>query len=459
MTIETDRGIDRADIAELREAVRGDVHRPSDPGYATIPFNVVVSRRPWAVIDVIDADDVAAVVAFAAANAMTVAVHATGHGATELDGNTLLVRTGRLDRLHVDSVTRSATVGAGLRWQAVIDAATPLGLAPVCGSAPGVGVIGMLTGGGIGPMVRALGSAADYVREFTVVTGDGRVRRAAPDENAELFWGLRGGKATLGVVVDTVIDLLPLTGFYGGALYFDGDDAAAVLHAWQAWTRTLPDDADTSVALLRLPDLPGVPPMLAGRFTVAVRFASLADPAAAATVLAPMRTAAPPILDAVAPMPYAAIGGIHADPTDPMPVFEDSVLLREVTPETIAALVDKAGPTSGSPLLLVELRLLGGAFAREGATRSALCHRGAAANVQIVGVLAPPIADVVPDATRAVLAALAPFSDGARLPNFTASSDPETIGRCYDDDTRVWLAALARQHDPAGVLAVGQTVR
>ncbi|SED77266.1 FAD/FMN-containing dehydrogenase [Gordonia malaquae] len=459
MTTESARRVDRADIAALRSSVRGEVHRPTDAGYETIAFNVAVSRRPWAVIDVLDAADVAAVMEFAAANGMTVAVHATGHGATEIDGDTLLVRTRRLDGLHVDAVSRTARVGAGLRWQAVIDAAAPLGLAPVCGSAPGVGVVGLLTGAGIGPMVRALGSSADHVREFTVVTGDGRVHRAAPDENPELFWGLRGGKGTLGVVVETVIDLLPLRGFYGGALYFDGDDAAAVLHAWRVWTQTLPDDVDTSVALLRLPEMPGVPPMLAGRLTVAVRFASLADPDTAAGVLAPMRAIAQPVLDAVAPMPYAAIGAIHADPTDPVPVCEDSALLREVTADTVVALLDEAGPTVPSPLLMVEIRLLGGALAHADAAHSALSHRDAAANVQVVGVLAPPIADAVPKAVSSLISALAPFSDGARLPNFTASSDPAVIARCYNDDTRAWLGALARQYDPADVLAVGQVVR
>ncbi|WOC13459.1 FAD-binding oxidoreductase [Gordonia sp. MP11Mi] len=459
MTTESTRSIDRADIATLRAAVRGAVHRPADPGYQTIAFNVAVSRRPWAVVDVLDADDVAAVVEFAAVNAMTVAVHCTGHGATPIDGTTLLVRTGKLDRLHVDSAARTARVGAGLRWQSVIDATAPLGLAPVCGSAPGVGVVGLLTGAGVGPMVRALGSAADYAREFTVVTGDGTIRRVAPDENAELFWGLRGGKATLGIVVEAVIDLLPLRFFYGGALYFDGDDAAAVLYAWHAWTQTLPDDADTSIALLRLPDVPGVPPVLAGRLTVAVRFASLADPEAGAAILAPMRDVAQPILDAVAQMPYAAIGAIHADPTDPVPAFEDSILLRDLTAETIAAVLGQVGPTVQSPLLMAEIRLLGGALARPAAEHRAFCHPNAVANVQVVGVLAPPIAELVPGAVESLVAAFAPFSDGARLANFAASSDPAVIASCYDEDTRAWLAALARQHDPAGVLAVGQVVR
>lgn len=118
-------------------------------------------------------------------------------------------------------------MGAGARWQDVLDAATTHGLAPLCGSAPGVGVVGYLTGGGIGPLVRTVGLSSDHVRAFDVVTGEGTLLRATPEENADLFWGLRGGKATLGIVTAVEIALLPISEFYGGAVYFDGDDAVA----------------------------------------------------------------------------------------------------------------------------------------------------------------------------------------------------------------------------------------
>src|SRR5690606_18447476 len=135
-----------------------------------------------------------------------------------------LVQTSAMKHCDVDRRARTARVGAGARWQDVIDAAAPHGLAPVAGSAPGVGVVGYLTGGGIGPLVRSVGLSSDHVRSFDVVTGEGRLFRATPHENADLFWGLRGGKATLGIVVGAEIDLLPIPEFYGGAVYFDGPD-------------------------------------------------------------------------------------------------------------------------------------------------------------------------------------------------------------------------------------------
>ncbi|UQE73975.1 FAD-binding oxidoreductase [Gordonia sp. PP30] len=455
----TDRRFDQADIAALRAAVRGTVHRPTDDGYQPLGFNVAVSRRPWAVIDVLDADDVAAVVAFAAANGMTVAVHGTGHGATPIDGHTLLVRTSALDTVELDPAARTARVGAGVRWQTVIDAAAPHGLAPLCGSAPSVGVAGFLTGGGIGPLVRTVGASSDHVRAIDVVTGDGEIRTATPTENADLFWGLRGGKATLGIVTQVRIGLLELPRFYGGALYFDGADAAAVLHAWRSWTQDLPAEANTSIALLRLPALPGVPPQLAGRLTVAVRYVHTGPADEAAALFAPIRAAAEPILDGLGVLPYAAIGAVHADPVDPMPVLEDGHLLSGLPADAVDTLLAVAGPEASCPLLVVELRLLGGAFAAEPAVASAVCHRDAPFHLYAIGALVPPIAEAVAPAEQALAGAMGPWLTGGRLPNFAASGDPAVITACYDADTVEWLRALAQRYDPAGVLAVGQVVR
>ena len=148
------------------------------------------------------------------------------------------MQTSGLSGCVVDVPGRSARVGAGATWQQVLDAATPYGLAPLCGSAPGVGVVGYLTGGGIGPLVRSVGLSADHVRAFELVTGAGEVLHVTPEEHADLFWGVRGGKSTLGIVTEVEIDLLPIAEFYGGALYFDGADAAPVLHAWREWSAT-----------------------------------------------------------------------------------------------------------------------------------------------------------------------------------------------------------------------------
>jgi FAD/FMN-containing dehydrogenase len=444
-------------FAQLRRRLTGALALPGDELYTRLatPWNVAVPTSPAAVVEARDAQDVVEAIRYAASAGLPVAVQATGHGiAADIDG-VLLVHTARLDEcvVHPDGWAR---VGAGVRWQQVLDAAAPHGLAPLCGSAPGVGVVGYTTGGGVGPVARTYGPASDLVRAFEVVTGDGTLRRVTAEREPDLFWGLRGGKGALGIVTALEFDLVPLPTVYAGAIYFDGADAASVLHTWRRWCADLPAEATTSVALLQLPPMPGVPEPLAGRFTVAVRYVWTGAAEDGAAVLAPIRATATPIIDAVGVIPYAAIGMVHADPVDPMPAYEASDLLRELPAEAVDALLAAAGPDAGSPQVIVELRQLGGAFAEPGRAPSALCHRDAAYSLITIGVPVPPIRDAVIGHAAAVRSALAPWATGGTLPNFSAGTGADRLARSYDPATLARLTELAHRYDPAGVLRAGQ---
>src|SRR5207245_7902200 len=109
------------------------------------------------------------------------------------------------------------------------------------------------------------------VRSLEVVTGDGRLRTVTADDVSGLFWGLRGGKGNLGIVTAMEIDLILQPRLYGGAIFYDGKDAATVLHAWREWVQTVPEEMTSSVALLRLPDIDVVPPPMRGKLTVHMR--------------------------------------------------------------------------------------------------------------------------------------------------------------------------------------------
>jgi FAD binding domain len=446
-------------LSGLRERLKGLVALPGDAGYGiALPWNRAVAVEPVAVVIAEDADDVVAAVRFAGEHHFRVAVQATGHGAVPLGPDVLLVHTARLDEVTVDPERRTARVGAGVVWQRVIDAAATHGLTPVAGSATSVGVVGHLTGGGIGPLVSTYGVSSDHVRAFDVVTGDGRRRHVTPTEDADLFWGLRGGKSTLGIVTAVKIDLLPHNEIYGGALYFDDADTSAVLHTWATWSAFLPEEATTSVALLRLPAEPDIPAPIAGRRVVAVRFATVADEQRAEALLAPIRAVSTPIFDGVGVLPCTRIAAVHADPQGPAPILEHTALLRALPVEAVDAILAVAGPRSDTPLLSVELRRLGGAFARPGRHPSAFCHRGAAYQFAVVGLAIPPERDAVAAHAQGVVAAAEPWSTGGRLANFAPSADPARIAMAYDENTRHRLATLARRYDPDGTLSTGQAV-
>ena len=439
-------------FAELDALTIGTVAVPGDTAYDALvsPWNLAVPVQPAAVLAAFDAQDVVEAVQFAARHGMRVTPQATGHGPMAELTTELLVTTKELDEVVIHPEEGWARTGAGVKWLAVVEAAAPYGLAPLSGSITDVGIVGYTTGGGLGPMARTHGLAIDKVRAIEVVTGDGVLRRVTPTEHPELFFALRGAKGMLGIVTAIEFDLVEQPRFYGGSTWFDGADAPAVIDAWRAWSAELPEEGTTSFALFQLPEMEGVPPMLAGRLTLSVRFVWTGSAEEGARWFAAMRAAAPVILDDVADKPYTAIDSVHTDPLDPTPAYEAGNVLTDFPAEAAGALLALTGPGVASPQILVEVRQLGGAFARPGEHPSAFASRDAAYSLLVVGIAAIP---GVEDHAAAILDAMAPWVGGHRLPNFTFT--PEEYVDAYDEVTLARLRRARRTYDPAGVLAIG----
>ena len=439
-------------FAELDALTIGTVAVPGDKAYDALvsPWNLAVPVRPAAVLAAFDAQDVVDAVQFAARHGLRVTPQATGHGPIAALTTELLVTTKELDEVTLHPEEGWARVGAGVKWLAVVEAAAPYGLAPLSGSITDVGIVGYTTGGGLGPMARTHGLAIDKVRAIEVVTGDGVLRRVTPTEHPELFFALRGGKGMLGIITAIEFDLVQQPRFYGGSTWFDGADAPAVIEAWRAWSEELPEEGTTSFALFQLPDMEGVPPMLAGRLTLSVRFVWTGSAEDGERWFAAMRAAAPAILDDVAEKPYAAIDSVHTDPLDPTPAFEAADVLTDFPAEAAEALLALTGPGVASPQILVEVRQLGGAYARPGEHPSAFASRAAAYSLLLVGISEIP---GVEDHSAAVLEAMAPWVGGHRLPNFTFT--PEEYVEAYDEVTLARLRRARRTYDPDGVLMIG----
>ncbi len=441
----------------LAPRLTGSVHTPGDPRYDALvsPWNLAVEVRPAAVVDARSAQDVVETVRFAGASGLTAGVQATGHGAIPGISGHVLIATKGLDELAVHP-EGWARVGAGVKWLPVIEAAAPYGLAALNGSSSDVGIVGYTTGGGVGPMTRTYGIAADRVRAFDVVTGDGVLRRVTPTEHPDLFFALRGGKGTAGIVTAIEFDLVHQPTFYGGAIYFDGVDSARVIERWRDWSEALPEQATTSFVLFQLPPLPDVPPPLAGRMTIGVRFLWTGDPEEGARLLNEMRAVAPVVLDDAALKPYTAVDSVHADPVDPMPVIDPSILLTGFPEEAAEMLLAVAGHGSGSPQVMVEVRQLGGAYAREPQHPNAFDHRDARYSLLVVGMAPDPRS--APHADL-VFEAMSEWDTGTVWPNFGPVSDVRAARRAYDEDTLQQFAEITRRYDPAGVLQYGRYTR
>lgn len=455
-------GVSAEDITALAAGVTGEVLRPGDDGYAAecATFNLAITHKPAVVVGAAEPADVQAAVRFATAHGLAVAVLATGHQAIVPADGAVLITTRRMSVITVDEASHRAVVQAGATAQQVVDAAEPFGLAPIVGSSPSVGVVGFTLGGGLSPTFgRPFGWAADYVHAIEVVTADGLLRRATAQEEPELFWALRGSRSNMGVVTALELDLHDVTRLYGGGLFFSGEDTASVMHAYHRFTASVPEELTSSIALLRLPDAPSVPELLRGTFTLHVRIAYLGTTAEGERLLAPLRQAAPVLLDTVGDMPLTDFASIHQDPADPMLFREWTTMLDQFSPETVDAIVELAGPRADQPVEYVEVRHLGGALGRRTGPPSAVGNRDATFAVWLMNLGPPTEGDPQQAYAQRVLERVQPWSTGHTYLNFTSSDPtPARVRQAYSPETYTRLRAAKSVYDPGNVFRLNQNI-
>lgn len=453
------------DIRTLTLDAAGPVFLPGDEGYAdeASGYNLAVTHRPAVIVGAADAADVMSAVRFARTYGRPVAVLSTGHGpALPVTEDAVLITTHRMTGLSVDAGERTVRVEAGVLWKQVVAEAAAHGLAPLVGSSPNVGVVGYTLGGGLSvTMGRAFGWAADHVQWIDVVTADGEQRHASRDSEDDLFWALRGGKSNFGVVTEMEFSLFPVTELYAGALYFSGDDAREVLHAYQRFTETAPEEATSSAVLLRLPDIPAVPAFMRGKLTASVRFSWLGSPAEGEELIAPLRAAAPVLQDTVGVRPYTEFDVISVDPQDAVATTQYFTVLDEVTPETVDAILDVAGPAADSGINVVDLRQLGGALSRYFGAPNVVGTRDAAFALFTVAIV-PPGEDPEDHRTdgRELLDRLEPWIGDRKHTNFLARDDaaPESVRRAYDAPTYQRLQEIKAARDPANMFRFNHNI-
>lgn len=453
--------LDSSAIDALAKRVMGLVLVPGDEQYDTERAGNQTARqhRPDLLVAAVGAADVQAAVAFASSHGLPVAVQGTGHGlgAVAADGG-VLINTSRMKGIRLNAEARTAWVAAGMAWNQVIHEVAPAGLAPLSGSAPGVGVVSYTLGGGLGLLSRRYGYAADYVRSIDVVTADGRLRCASETSDPDLFWALRGGRDNFGVVTGIEIDLVPVTTLYGGGLFFSAESATEVFETYVEWTATVPDELTSSIALISFPDVPALPPPLRGKHIAHIRIAYTADDLSAGEgLVAPLR-ALGPIIDTVGELPYTASGSIHNDPPVPGTFESGTTLLGEIDPTAVRAILDLAGPHVPVPHV-VELRHLGGRLARPADVANAVGNRDARYALNIISRLErAEITDIRPAHER-IFEAIAPWSTGGRTLNFmNGENDARHVRSAYDAKDYQRLTEIKAVYDPENMFRLNHNI-
>jgi FAD/FMN-containing dehydrogenase len=448
------------DLETLRASIAGDIVTREDKRWDTVrqAWNLIADQHPAFVAIAETPQDIQEIVRFAAANHLRVAPQSTGHGAATMADltNTILLRLSRMTTVTVDARARVARIEGGATWREVLAAVTPHGLTALHGGSDTVGVVGFLLTGGLGWLARWKGFACNSVVALDVVSADGTLIHATAGSHPDLFWALPGGGGGQVIVTAVEIELVTLTEVYGGALMWPIEQASAVIHAWAAWTQTIPETVTSNLKLVRYPDIATLPDMFRGRSLVAVTVVHVGSPDAGADVIAPLRSIGEPYLDDVRVMPAAELAHIAADPTDPLPIRADGVLLTTLDEATMNAIVQFAGPTADLPLIFVELRHLGGALAASAADNGALANVTEPYMLYALGVaITPQLDDVVKTALDELLNTLAPWTSGRTLMGF-AERQP-SINRSLPTATGKRLAAIHADVDPRGMITANRT--
>ncbi|HEY8501094.1 MAG TPA: FAD-binding oxidoreductase, partial [Solirubrobacterales bacterium] len=404
-------------------AIAGRIATPNDPDWdqARAAWNLTADQRPSAVALVESAEDVAKTVRFAAANDLRVSAQGSGHGALSLPAleDTILVKTERMRGVEVDAEAQTARVEAGVLSLELAEAATAQGLSSLPGTSPDVCVTGFTLGGGLSWLGRRYGFACNRVRAVELVTADGEARTVDAENEPDLFWALRGGGGDYAVVTALQVALVPVADVYAGALLFPAEVGAEGIRAYREWTAGTSDDVTSIVRFLRPPDIPDVPEFLRGKALLTIDAACIGDRAAGEAAIAPLREIGEPILDTFDQVPPPGLCKIHMDPEQPVPGFGHHRVLRELPDEAIDAFVGVAGPESGSPLLLTELRQLGGALGRPDPNGGALSHLDANWVMFGVGmVMSPEMGEAVDAGLDRIHEAMEPWAADGGYFNF-----------------------------------------
>jgi FAD/FMN-containing dehydrogenase len=442
-------------VDALRGRLRGPTILPGDTAYAAARqvWNAAIDEHPPAIVACADAEDVALALQVATDHDVAVTVRGGGHnvaGRSIRDG-ALLLDLSALRAVTVNRDARVASAQGGALWSDVDAATSADGLATTGGLVSTTGVGGFTLGGGAGWLMRRHGLACDNLVGASVVLADGRCVRASATENADLYWGLRGGAGGFGVVTRYDFRLHPLREVLAGLVVHPVGDAASVLRDFRDFASRAPDEFCGMVALAHAPPLPFLDARWHGRPVVIIALCWCADAASGERAIAPLRAAGRPLADHVGVMPYVRWQQMQ-DPGAPAGRHHywktaNFTALDDATIDVLAAAAERL-PT---PQTEIHVQHMGGAVARVPVADTAFAHRDAGFFVNLIGAsLAAGGFGPMRAGVRDLYGRIAPRALPGLLPNFTGRDEAD-VGTRHGRAHAERIEALRRRYDPAAL--------
>ncbi len=456
-----------AAIDDLALRFRGDLVRPGDGAYddARSVWNGMIDRRPALIARCTCTADVVAAVNAARESGLTLAVRGGGHSAcghgTCDDG--IVIDLSPMSEVVVDAEAATARADGGATWGQFDAATQEHGLAVTGGRFSTTGIAGLTLGSGSGWLERKCGLSADSLIAAEVVLADGRVVTASAEENADLFWGLRGGSGNFGIVTAFEYRLHRVGPIiYGGMLLSAPDRAGDILRCFRDLMDGAPDDLGGAVAFISAPPEPFVPEQARGRPAVGVVICWTGDHDEGERIIAPLRAAAQPVADLVGPMPYAALQSM-LDGGGPKGIraYMKAGFLEDLSDDALATLIEDGLHPPG-PMTQLLLEPMGGAISRVGEDETALGRRDTAWCYHAISLWMDPSQEAE-DAhiawTRKLSEDLKPYTRPGVYLNYISDEGEDRVQSSYGEERYARLVALKAAYDPTNLFALNQNIR
>jgi FAD/FMN-containing dehydrogenase len=447
------------DLVAALEGFSGEILTPEDAGYeeARRIHNGMIDKRPALITRCLGAADVVAAVNLGRENGLEISIRGGGHnvaGTAVTDGG-VMVDLSLMKGVHVDPAARTARAQGGVIWRELNRETQLHGLAVTGGAISTTGIAGLTLGGGLGWLMTSLGLAADNLLSVELVTADGRVLTASVDENADLFWGLRGGGGNFGVATSFEYRLHPIGPMITGGLIAHPFEAGGeLLRFVRDFNSTAPDELMVIAGVVHAPDGSGMKLSVA-----AVCHTGSAEQAE--QDLAPLLAFGSPVMAEVGPMPYEALNMmLDAGYPEGALNYWKSSFLDELSDSAIEIIVERFA-SCPSPMTAMILEHFHGAVTRVPVEATAVPHREVGYDAVITSVwMDPETSEDNVVWTRETYEALQPFAAERRWLNYLPADEGDERGlRASYGPNYDRLAELKTKYDPDNLFRVNANIR
>ncbi len=451
-------------IATLKSALNGTLLTPTDTGYddARAIWNGMIDKRPALIVRCASTDDVVHAVNFARDNGIVLAVRGAGHhiAGSSLCDDGLVVDLSQMKKVTVDAAAKRATAEGGATL-GDLDAATAAhGLATPTGINSTTGVAGLTLGGGFGWLSRKYGMTIDNLESAEVVTAKGEVVCASATENAELFWGLRGGGGNFGVVTRFEYRLHAVgPDLLSGLIVYPFAEAKTVLQRHRDFVATAPDELSVWTVLRKAPPLPFLPAEVHGKEVVILALCYAGDPQDGAKLIEPLRTFGTPVGEHVGVQPFAA----WQQAFDPLLTpgarnYWKSHNFTTLSDELFDVVIEYVG-TLPSPQCEIFFAGLGGATKRPAPGATAYPHRATEFVMNVHGRWDDAADDKrCIEWSRAYFEATKPFASAGAYVNFMTEDEGDRVRSAYGSNYDR-LVRVKREYDPENLFRTNWNVK